>query len=108
MKTLVAIVVTGLAAGSAGAGQDRIAIDYVGYRDALRMPMRSTSRIGMRRGRYARGIRWSVCGAYSRLEGAQQSAVAKAVAEVDNPLLTARHQGETRDKLLYSSRATRK
>lgn len=107
MKTFIAIVVTGLSIGSAVAGQDRVAIKY----GEIATPTDANVLYGrIRNAAEAVCPRDPVVGlwGYSLSRKCQQSAVANAVADVDNPLLTARHQGETRDKLLYSSRATRK
>jgi UrcA family protein len=105
MKTLIAVVVAGLAAGAAGA-QDRIAIDYTDVEsvaDADALYQRIVNAAG------AVCPQEQVLGLYGHTMARRcvRSAVTKAVADVDNPLLTARHHGET-PATLYSSRATRK
>jgi UrcA family protein len=105
MKTLIAIVLTGLAAASAAA-QDRVAIEYTDIAtssdaDALYHRIRNAAE--------------AVCPqdpvlglhGHSVSRKCQRNAVAKAVEAVDSPLLTARHHGEMGNKL-YSSSATRK
>jgi len=105
MKTLIAIVVTGLVAGSAVA-QDRVAIEYTDIAtssdaDVLYHRIRNAAE--------AVCPRDQVLGLYGHAVSrkCRRNAVARAVEEVDSPLLTARHHGETGDKL-YSSNATRK
>jgi UrcA family protein len=104
MKTLIAIIVAGLAAGSAAA-QDRVAIDYTDIAtpsdaDVLYHRIQNAAEAVCPRDPVL-GL-WG----YSVSRKCQRNAVAKAVEEVNSPLLTARHHGETGDKL-YSSRATR-
>jgi len=105
MKTLIASVATVLAAGSAVA-QDRVAIEYTDIATS------SDAEVLYHRIRNAAEAvcpQDSVLGLYghSVSRKCQRKAVAKAVAEVDNPLLTARHHGETGGQL-YSSSAVRK
>lgn len=105
MKTVIAMMVAGLAAGSAGA-RDRIAIDYTDIEtvaDANTLYQRIVNAAG------AVCPQEQVLGLYGHSVARKcvRNAVTQAVADVDNPLLTARHHGETRGSL-YSSRATRK
>jgi UrcA family protein len=105
MKTLVAIVVAGLAAGSAAA-QDRVAIDYTDIETAA-----DANALYRRIVNAASAVcpQEQVLGLYGHTMARRcaRDAITKAVADVDNPLLTARHHGET-PGTLYSSRATRK
>ncbi len=105
MKTLSAIVVTGLVAGSAAA-QDRVAIEYTDIAtasdaDALYHRIRNAA------GAVCPRIRCWVCMAIPCLASASGMPSPRQWKTVDSPLLTARHHGETGNKL-YSSRAARK
>lgn len=103
MKRFIAIIVASLAIGSAAA-QDRVAIEYT------EVATPSDANVLYHR---IRNAAQAVCpavqvlGLYGQFVARKcvQNAVAAAVADVDNPLLTARHHGATGDKL-YSSRAT--
>jgi UrcA family protein len=105
MKTLIAVIVAGLAAGAAGA-QDRVAIDYTNIETAA-----DAAALYQRIVNAADAVcpQEQVLGLYGHTMARRcaRNAVSKAVADVDNPLLTARHHGET-PGTLYSSRATRK
>jgi UrcA family protein len=101
MKKFIAIVVAGLAMGSAVA-QDRVAIEYT----EVATPSDANA-LYHRIQNAAEAVcpQIQVLGLYGHFvsQKCRRNAVAQAVADVDSPLLTARHHGATGDKL-YSSR----
>ena len=107
MKRLIAIIVTCLAMGSAAA-QERVVIDYskmdlttaAGANALYRRILNAADAVCPQEsvlGLYGHSL-WRKC---------MQNAIAQAVEDVHNPLLTARYRGETSGRL-YSSRATMK
>ena len=107
MKRLIAIAVTCLAVGSAAA-QERVVIDY--SKMDLTTPAGANA-LYLRILNAADAVcpQESVLGLYGHLlwRKCMRKAVAQAVQDVHNPLLTARYRGEAADTL-YSSRATMK
>jgi UrcA family protein len=105
MKRFFAIVIACLAITSASA-QDKVVIDYSD------LDLSTPAGASVLYGRIARAAQ-AVCHEVPLLEvhryltwkGCTQSAIADAVATVDSPLVTARHQREY-PRRLYSSRAT--
>jgi UrcA family protein len=99
MKTFIAIVVAGLAVGSASA-QDRVVIDYTDT------DLTTSASAGVLYTRILHAAD-AVCPQGQELglnshfiaRKCARAAVAQAVEDVDNPLLTARHRGDTRDTL---------
>ncbi len=107
MKKFIAIVVACLAVTSASA-QEQVAIDYSD------VDLQTPAGASVLYGRIVRAAH-AVCHEvplldvhrYLTWKSCSQGAIADAVATVDNPLLTARHQREFPPRL-YSSRAMTK
>ncbi len=107
MKRFFAILVGCVVMGSAAA-QERVVIDY--SKMDLTTP-RGANALYLRILNVAEAVcpQESVLGVYGHTlwRKCMQNAVAQAVKDVHNPLLTARYRGET-SGTLYSSRATMK
>ena len=107
MKKIISILLVCMAVGSAGA-QERVVIDYT-HMD-LTTPAGANA-LYLRILNVADAVcpQEQVLGLYGHLvwRKCMRNAVAKAVEDVHNPLVTARYRGEMSGRL-YSSRATTK